>query len=239
MVCTDLSGPMLAVGREQAAAAGVANLEFVEAGAELAEASFDAVLSRQGLQFLPDVAGRWPGCGRSWSQAGAWPPPSGARRPRSSSPPRCRSSGPSWPALAPPPRRDAGPVRPGRPRPAGRLAEAAGFAEVATGAVTATYRFASPSRPPVGCATSPRPSPPGRRPAPEVQERVWEQVSAAWAPFATPAGQVRLDNQALWVTGRRPLAVVDGGVPTQLGGGWWRASIWREVRTWSASTGTG
>src|SRR6266540_2355295 len=56
VVCTDISAEMLAVGRERAAAEGLANLEFLECDAEelvLEEASFDAVLSRQGLQFLP------------------------------------------------------------------------------------------------------------------------------------------------------------------------------------------
>ena len=60
VVCTDISGEMLAVGRERAATAGLDNLEFLECDAEelaFKEASFDAVLSRQGLQFLPDVPG--------------------------------------------------------------------------------------------------------------------------------------------------------------------------------------
>ena len=60
VVCTDISAQMLAVGRERAAADGLDNLQFVECDAEelvFEEASFDAVLSRQGLQFLPDVAG--------------------------------------------------------------------------------------------------------------------------------------------------------------------------------------
>ena len=106
VVCADLSGPMLAVGRERAAAAGLGNLEFVEADAEelaVPEASFDAVLSRQGLQFLPDVGGTLarlrsflvPG-GRL--AAAVWGPPAQVR-----SRPRCRSSGPSWPCRRHPP----------------------------------------------------------------------------------------------------------------------------------------
>ena len=60
VVCTDISAELLAVGRERAAAAGLDNVEFLDCDAEelaFGEASFDAVLSRQGLQFLPDVAG--------------------------------------------------------------------------------------------------------------------------------------------------------------------------------------
>ena len=51
---------MLAVGRERAAAAGISNVEFIEIDAEkldLDHETFDAVLSRATLMFLPDVAG--------------------------------------------------------------------------------------------------------------------------------------------------------------------------------------
>jgi hypothetical protein len=70
--------------------------------------------------------------------------------------------------------------------------------------VTATYRFASPGQatrwlrdvaPPITALVAGQP--------PEVQERVWARASAAWAPLTTSDGQVHLDNQALWVTGRR------------------------------------
>jgi hypothetical protein len=38
---------------------------------------------------------------------------------------------------------------------------------------------------------------------PEVRERVWAQVTRAWAPYTTADGRVRLENQAVWVTGTR------------------------------------
>lgn len=60
VVCTDLSAEMLAFGRERAAEAGADNVEFVQRDAEqleFDEATFDAVVSRAGLMFLPDVAG--------------------------------------------------------------------------------------------------------------------------------------------------------------------------------------
>src|SRR5215211_2528576 len=162
VVCTDLSGPMLAVGRERAAAAGLANLEFVEAGAEelaFPEASFDAVLSRQGLQFLPDVAGTLarlrsflvPG-GRL--AAAVWGPP--AQVQFAAPVPIIRAEL----ALAPPPAGIPGPFALADPGRLAALAEAAGFAEVATGAMTAIYRFASPEQATRGCVTSPRPPPP-------------------------------------------------------------------------------
>jgi ubiquinone/menaquinone biosynthesis C-methylase UbiE len=60
VVCTDISPEMLAVARERAVDAGLANVEFVTRDAEeleFDEESFDAVLSRATLMFLPDVPG--------------------------------------------------------------------------------------------------------------------------------------------------------------------------------------
>jgi enediyne biosynthesis protein CalE5 len=206
VVCTDLSAPMLAVARERAAAAGLGNLEFVEADAEaldLPEASFDAVLSRQGLQFLPDVDGTLarlrsflvPG-GRL--AAAVWGPP--AQVPFAAPVPVIRAEL----ALPPPPAGLPGPFALGDPARLQGWVEAAGFTEVATGATTATYRFASPEQatrwlrdvaPPITALVADRP--------PEVQQRVWARVTEAWAPFTDARGQVRLDNQVLWVTGSR------------------------------------
>jgi enediyne biosynthesis protein CalE5 len=58
VVGTDISPGMLAVARERAAELGLGNIEFHEMDAEvldLPESSFDAVLCRFGLMFLPDV----------------------------------------------------------------------------------------------------------------------------------------------------------------------------------------
>jgi enediyne biosynthesis protein CalE5 len=60
VVCTDISPEMLSVARERAADAGLENVEFIARDAEQLEfddESFDAVLSRATLMFLPDVAG--------------------------------------------------------------------------------------------------------------------------------------------------------------------------------------
>jgi SAM-dependent methyltransferase len=58
VVGTDISPGMLEVARERAAELGLGNVEFHEMDAEvldLPENSFDAVLCRFGLMFLPDV----------------------------------------------------------------------------------------------------------------------------------------------------------------------------------------
>ncbi|HEV2071151.1 MAG TPA: class I SAM-dependent methyltransferase [Acidimicrobiales bacterium] len=60
VVGTDLSPQMLAIGKERAEIEGLANLEFRTMDAEWPDfppASFDAVLCRLGLMFLPDLSG--------------------------------------------------------------------------------------------------------------------------------------------------------------------------------------
>ena len=206
VVCADISAAMLAVGRERAAAEGLDNLEFFECDAEelvFEEASFDAVLSRQGLQFLPDIPGMLARLhallkphGRL--AAAVWGPPGAVQF--AAPVPLIRAE-----LLLPPP-----PV--GIPGPfaladAGQLAalvEAAGFTDVETGTVTAIYQTDSPElatrwlrevAPPISSLVDGRP--------PEVQQRVWAKVTEAWAPYTTADGHVRLENQAVWVTGTR------------------------------------
>jgi len=206
VVCTDISAEMLAVGRERAAAEGLDNLEFLECDAEelvLEEASFDAVLSRQGLQFLPDVPGVLAGLhaflkphGRL--AAAVWGPPGTVQF--AAPVPVIRAEL----QLPPPP---AGIPGPFALADAGQLVElvaAAGFTDVETGIVTAIYQTDSPElatrwlrdvAPPISTLVDGRP--------PEVQERVWAKVTEAWAPYTTADGRVRLENQAVWVTGTR------------------------------------
>ena len=206
VVCTDISGAMLAFGRERAAAAGLDNLEFVEGDAEelvFEEASFDAVLSRQGLQFLPDITGMLarlhsflkPG-GRL--AAAVWGPPQTVQF--AAPVPVIRAEL----QLPPPP---AGIPGPFALADAGRLVglvEAAGFTDVETGTVAAVYRTDSPElatrwlrdvAPPITALVDAQ--------SPEVQERVWAKVTQAWASYTTAGGRVRLENQAVWVTGTK------------------------------------
>src|SRR5712692_9554366 len=58
VVAVDMSAGMLALASERIAAAGLKNVELVESDAEslvLEAHSFDAVLCRWGLMFMPDV----------------------------------------------------------------------------------------------------------------------------------------------------------------------------------------
>lgn len=206
VVATDIAVDMLAFGRERAAQAGRENVEFLEADAETLsfdEASFDAITSRQCLQFLPDVAGTLKRLhsflkadGRL--AAAVWGPLDTVQF-----------------ALAIPVilnELELPPPPPGRPgifalADAGTLAQLvteAGFRDVETGTVTAVYETASPAvftqwirdvAPPIENLLKGRP--------PEAQERVWRKVTEVWAPLVTAEGRLRTENQAIWVAATR------------------------------------
>jgi SAM-dependent methyltransferase len=206
VVCTDISAEMLAVGRERAAAAGLDNIEFLEGDAqELAfeEASFDAVLSRQGLQFLPDVAGVLARL-RSFLKphgrlaAAVWGPPQTVQF--AAPVPLIRAEL----QLPPPPAGIPGPFALADAGQLAGLVEAAGFTDVETGTLTAIYqpgsaelatRWLRDVAPPITALVDAQ--------SPEVQERVWAKVTQAWASYTTGGGRVRLENQVVWVTGTR------------------------------------
>ena len=206
VVCTDISAEMLAVGRERAAAAGLDNLAFLEGDAEelaFKEASFEAVLSRQGLQFLPNVAG-------VLAQLHSFLKPGGRLAAAVWGPPQTVQFAAPVPLiraelqLPPPPTGIPGPFALADAGQLVGLVEAAGFTDVETGTVTAVYRTDSPElatrwlrdvAPPITALVDPQP--------PEVQERVWAKVTQAWAPFTIADGRVRLENQAVWVTATR------------------------------------
>jgi SAM-dependent methyltransferase len=206
VVCTDISGEMLSYGAERAAAEGLDNVTFVECDAEelvFEEGSFDAVLSRQGLQFLPDVAG-------VLARLYAFLKPHGRLAAAVWGQPKTVQFAAPVPViraelkLPPPPDGVPGPFALGSANQLRELVVAAGFTGVETGTVTAAYEFDSPElatrwlrdvAPPISSLVNDRPS--------DVQERVWEKVTEAWSPYTTADGRVRLENEALWVTGSK------------------------------------
>jgi ubiquinone/menaquinone biosynthesis C-methylase UbiE len=202
VVATDIAADFLAFGRERAAQAGLDNVEFLEADAEelsFDEETFDAITSRQGLQFLPDVGGTLKRFHSFLKRDGrlaaaVWGPPDTVqftlpigvivRELELPPPPPGR---PGIFALA-----DAGALA--------RLVADAGYRDVETGTVTAVYETASPEdftqwardvAPPIVNLLRGQP--------PKVQERVWRKVTEAWAPLVTAEGRVRTENQAIWV----------------------------------------
>jgi SAM-dependent methyltransferase len=205
VVCTDISGEMLAVGSERAAAEGLDNLQFIECDAEalaFEEASFDAVLSRQGLQFLPDVAD-------VLARLHAFLKPHGRLAAAVWGPPQAVQFAAPMPLIRaelqlPPPPAGPGPFALGDADQLAGLVEAAGFTDVGTGTLTAIYQTGSPElatrwlrevAPPISSLIDSQP--------PEVQQRLWAKVTQAWAPYTTSDGHVRLENQAIWVTGSK------------------------------------
>jgi ubiquinone/menaquinone biosynthesis C-methylase UbiE len=202
VLATDIAAEMLGFGRERAAQAGLDNVEFIEADAEALsfdEETFDAVLCRQGLQFLPDVSAtlqRFHGFLKRDGRlaAAVWGPPETVQFARPVSVILAALDLP-----APPPGRPGIFALADRHRLA-RLVAGAGFREVETGTVTAVYETPSPEdftrwardvAPPIANLVKGR--------SPEVQERVWREVTEAWAPLTAPDGRVRTENQAVWV----------------------------------------
>jgi ubiquinone/menaquinone biosynthesis C-methylase UbiE len=202
VLATDIAADMLEFGRERAAHAGLDNVEFVEADAEALpfdDESFDAVLCRQGLQFLPDVLGTLKRLHTFLKRDGrlaaaVWGPPDTVQFARPVSVILTALDLP-----APPPGRPGIFALADRHRLAQLVADAA-FRDVETGTVTAVYETASPEdftqwardvAPPIANLLKGQPS--------EVQDQVWRKVTEAWAPLTTADGRVHTDNEAIWV----------------------------------------
>jgi SAM-dependent methyltransferase len=204
VVCADISGPMLAFARERAAQAGLDNVEFIESDAEaldFPEASFDAVVSRATLMFMPDPAGM-------------------LARLRSFLKPGGRLAASVWgeahkvqfAAAAAVIRRELqlpAPL-PGLPGPfaladAGKLAallRRAGFREVETGTLSVVFETDTPEQytqfiravaPPFTALVENQPA--------DVRERIWDMVTGAYREFVDANGRVRTTNEAIWVAG--------------------------------------
>ena len=207
VVCTDLSPEMLAFGKERAAEAGAANVEFVERDAEqleFDEATFDAVVSRAGLMFLPDVAGTLgrlhtflkPG-GRI--VASVWGPL-----------PKVQYLA-GFPIvfqelqLPPPPPGRPGVVALSDADELAALVEGADFRDVETGTIISSFETETPEEfTQFMSDLAPRSitglidSQPG-----EVRERLWRKVTAVWTQFLDDDGRVRTRDEAIWVVGTK------------------------------------
>jgi SAM-dependent methyltransferase len=206
VVCTDISAEMLAFGRERAATAGLDNVEFVERDAEKLDFEperFDAILSRAGLMYLPDVAGA-------------------LKRLRSFLKPGGRLSVSVW-GPQPVVQFTAGvPIimeelklpspPPGQPgifalsdlNLLAALVEEAGFQDVKTGTIDIVFTTDSPRlytefirdvAPAMNALMDGQPT--------EVQARVWSKVTEGWKQFQDAGGRIRTENQAIWVVGTR------------------------------------
>ncbi len=201
VVATDISAPMLAFGRERAAAAGLANLEFIEsaaAGLDFPPASIDAAVSRWGIIFEPDAEatlGRIRGFLRPGGRIAisSWGEPD--QVPFLSLPMRTAMRRLNVP---PPPPGTPGPLS--RPTPAALagLLEAGGFSPVAVEQGEVTLEFDSPAH---FTAYTRAIAAPIRtmieQHAGAAQEETWEAITEAAAEAAGGSGPFSFSNAIL------------------------------------------
>jgi enediyne biosynthesis protein CalE5 len=205
VVATDISAQMLAYGRERAAAAGLENIEFVQADAaslDYPEDCFDAAVSRWGIIFDPDgeaaaarVRGFLKPGGRfaisSWADPDRVPMLSIAMR-----------TAMERLQVPPPPPGTPGPLSRPTADAIGGLLKGGGFSDIETEEADVGMEWASPEEfttfvreiaPPITAMIEPHP--------PDVQEATWNAITEACRERAGD-GPVRLTSVALLAAGR-------------------------------------
>lgn len=207
VVATDQATLMLAVARERAAALGLTNLEFHEMDAEaldFPEPRFDAVLSRWGLMFLPNLTGTLANMHRLLKPGGrlavaVWGPPTNVPfislaittvRQQLQSPP--------------PPPGMLGPFSLADVTILERALAQAGFSDIRNEPLSLTFEWASAedytrfqqdiAAPVVALVAK---EPPAR------QAAVWRAITEAARQYAGADGTVRMPGEAICVVARR------------------------------------
>ena len=205
VVASDISAEMLAFGRERAAAAGVENIEFVEADAaslDFPPESFDAAVSRWGIIFDPDgegAAGRVRGFLKSGGRfaISSWGPPE--RVPFLAVPMRTAMQRLQVP---PPPPGTPGPLSRPTPEALGGLLEGGGFSNVEVEETEVSFEWDAPEEfttfireiaPPISAMIAPHP--------PEVQDETWAAITDAIRDATGGDGRMRLTNLVLLAVG--------------------------------------
>jgi len=206
VVAADISAEMIAFGRERAAAAGLQNIDFIEADAasmEFPEASFDAALSRWGIIFEPDGEAAATRVRNFLKRGGrmaisSWGSPD--RVPMLAIPMRTVMQRLQVP---PPPPGTPGPLSRPTPEALGGLLEGGGFSEVEVEESEVTFEWQSPEEfttfikeiaPPISSMIAPHPQ--------DVQDEAWAAITEAIRDVTTDAGKVRLSNLVLLAAGR-------------------------------------
>lgn len=206
VVATDISAEMLAYGRERAAAAGLENIEFVEADAsslDFPEGSFDAALSRFGIIFEPDgegAAARVRGFLKPGGKMAiaSWGPPE--RVPFLAIPIKTVMERLDVP---PPPPGTPGPLSRPTPDAIGGLLEGGGFSDIDVEEAEVSFEWSSPEdfttfiqeiAPPIIAMIEPHPA--------DVQRQAWDAITDAARGAAGSDGALRLSNLVLMAVGR-------------------------------------
>jgi len=206
VVATDLSSAMLSFGHERAAAAGVENIEFVEADASSLDypaASFDAAVSRWGIIFEPEgeaAAARVRGFLKPGAKMAisSWGSPD--RVPMIATP---MMTAMQRLGVPPPPPGTPGPLsRPTHEAIAGLL-EGGGFSDVEVEELNVDFEWESPEEfarytkdivAPITALVEQHP--------PEVQAETWAAIAEAAALHSDTDGKVRMSNLVLVAVGR-------------------------------------
>jgi SAM-dependent methyltransferase len=205
VVATDISAEMLAYGRERAAAAGVDNVEFIEADAsslDFPAQSFDAAVSSYGIIFDPEgeaTADRVRGFLKPGARMAisSWGPPD--RVPFLGVPVRTVME---LFQIPPPPPGTPGPLSRPTPEAIGGLLEGGGFKDVEVVEETVVYEHDSPEEfamfvreiaPPISALMRDRTA--------EEQAEAWDAITVAISVLADDSGRLRLENQTFLAVG--------------------------------------
>ena len=206
VVAVDPSAEMIGFGRERVAAAGVDNIEFIEAnafGVNFPEDTFDAALSRWGIIFDPDGEGA-AAVVRGFMKKGgrmaisSWGPPD--RTPMLGIPMRTAMS---ELGVDPPPPGTPGPLSRPSGEALGGLLKGGGFTDIQAEETEVTFEWDSPEdfttyvkeiAPPITAMLAPHPA--------EVQERTWSAITEAIRKTADEDGRVRQTNQVWLASGQ-------------------------------------
>lgn len=206
VIGTDLSPQMLAIGRERATALGLTNVEFREMDAEaldLPEESFDGVLCRWGLMFLPNLADALSGMHRLMASGGrlaaaVWGEPQSV--PLLSLPMgvmRQMVDVPTPPPGAP------GPFSLANVDTLEQALKRTGFTDVRSEHLNVSLDIPSAeayvsmiqdTAGPISAMVADKP--------PELREKVWEAIAGAAGQYATADGTIQMENQAICISGR-------------------------------------
>jgi len=206
VIAIDQAPEMLVMARERAVALGIAHVDFQEMDAEalgFPAGTFDAILCRWGLMFLPNLAAVLHSIHRllrpgGWFAAAVWSSPS--RAPAISRPLEVVRQ--ALHVASPPP---------GTPT-AFSLSDArvleqmlirAGFTEVSSACVTVTLEYASGDafvRERQAVQASFREL--LAQAPPEQQATLWRAVADVVRPYASADGTIRVPNEALCIVGQ-------------------------------------
>ena len=206
VVATDQAPQMLAIARERADALGLVNMELREMDAEVLdfpENSFDAILCRWGLMFLPNLATALSGMQRLLSPGGrlaaaVWSVP--PKVPMISLPMGVLQQ---MLELSPPPAEAPSPFKLGDVGALEQALSEAGLTDVRSEPVTVTMDWPSSEEyiaflrdvAPVSSILAPQPA--------EKQAQAWQAIQEAAQHYATADGAIRIPNEAICVVGRR------------------------------------